>query len=103
MTYNIYEARTVKCEAFRLEFDESKPHRWLRKQPPWFIENYNKGLLHFVNSEKNGKHVTIFKQGGNIRAIEGDWIIKNDSGTLFVMDNDDFNYYFKTDNIEEVG
>lgn len=89
-----YKARPVVCEAFRLEFNDDKPHRWLRGLPEWFQRLYECGEVMITNSGQHGKYITIKKQGGHIRAYEGSWIIRASEQNIFVMSSEEFSQHF---------
>lgn len=94
MTAKRYKAKPVICEAFRLEFNDDKPHRWLRDLPDWFKRFYERGDFMITNSGQHGKYITIKKQGGHIRAPEGSWIIKASEENIFVMSSEEFLQHF---------
>lgn len=89
-----YKARPIICEAFCLEFNDDKPHRWIRELPEWFRALYEHGEAMITNSSQHGKYVTIKKQSGYIRAPEGSWIIRASEQNIFVMSSEEFNEHF---------
>jgi hypothetical protein len=89
-----YKASPVICEAFRLEFDWDKHHRWIRALPEWFQRLYLSGDVLITNSDQHGKYAHIKKQSGHIRVPEGSWIIKANEKHIFVMSNEEFIQHF---------
>ena len=89
-----YITQPVICEAFRLEFADDKPHRWLRNMPEWFQEMYSRGEIMITNSDQHGKYATITKQSGHIRALDGSWIIRANERNAFVMTDEEFAEHF---------
>lgn len=94
MTAKSYKAKPIICEAFQLEFNNDKPHRWLRELPQWFKVLYERGDVMITNSPKYGRYVTIKKQQGRIQAPEGSWIIRASEKNVFVMSNEEFSQHF---------
>jgi hypothetical protein len=81
-------------EAIQVNLDYSKPHHWKREKPIWFQERMDTGDLMPVR-DKDHRYVMVRNKHGHMRAYEGEWIIRNKDGLVFVMPDNLFKESFR--------
>lgn len=71
-------------QAIQIELEFEKLHHWKRDKPNWFKQLMDKGDIMPVRNSK-GRYVMVKNTHGYMRAYEGDWIVRNSAGLIFVM------------------
>lgn len=52
--------------------------------PHWFVEEYERGNIQITMNAKHD-YVAIYTADGEHKAFLGDWICRNEAGTIFPM------------------